>query len=57
MSTEEIQYLLDDIDDNGECLTTWEANFIDDMMKRIDSGKPLTDKQIKTIQQIHDDRC
>lgn len=57
MDIEEIKALLDEIDDNGEDLTDWEANFVDKQLKRTDDGVMLSSKEISILQQIRDDRC
>lgn len=52
----ELTSLVDDIDDYGVGLTDWETEFIDSMLKRIDEGHELTEKQEKTIRKIYKDR-
>ena len=54
------QGLLDDIDNHGSGLTSWELDFIDDMMRRLEGlredGHDLTDDQRAKIEEIYDER-
>lgn len=53
---EEVAGLLDDIDDEGQGLTDWEAEFIDRMLKRTEERQGLFLGQAKKIRQIHGER-
>lgn len=52
----ELTSLVDDIDNHGVGLTDWETEFIDSILKQIDEGRELTEKQEKTIRKIYEDR-
>ena len=47
------QELIEVIDDDGEDLTTWEANFVESMMNRIYAGGILSPGQRKKATQIY----
>lgn len=51
---ERCQYLLDEIDNNGQDLTDWEVNFIDKMMKK---GKYFTKTEKNKLEEIYEERC
>jgi len=54
ITQEQAHELLMEIGAKGEGLTPWEVGFVADL---IDKGwRHLTDKQIETIQRIHDQR-
>ena len=52
--------LIDDIDNEGSRLTSWELDFVDDMMRKLeglrDDGHDLTDYQREKIEEIYDER-
>lgn len=48
--------LLDDIDNDGHGVTDWEADFIDQMLKRMEAGEMPTQKQADTIRKIYSQR-
>ena len=52
----ELTSLVDDIDNHGVGLTDWETEFIDSILKQIDEGRELSEKQEKTIRKIYKDR-
>jgi hypothetical protein len=45
-----------EINDLNVRLTDWEAEFIDSMLKRIDSGAPFTPKQAAIIDRIYSEK-
>jgi len=48
---------LEDLCDLDESLSPWEADFTDDMMKRVQEGKPLTQKMQEKIRELWGKRC
>lgn len=56
MDKNKIKDLLDQIDEEGKGLTDWEIEFVDSMMKQIDSKEP-TKKQLDIIDRIIKQRC
>jgi hypothetical protein len=56
VTNDEAQALLDDIDTNGTGLTDWEADFVDDMLKKTDDGYGPTNREAEKLCQIHEDR-
>lgn len=48
--------LLEDIDDNGDGLNSWECEFVDSMLKRLEDGGLLTESQREKIVEIHEQR-
>lgn len=57
MSIREDKDLAEWIDDHGDGLTSWETEFLDKMLKRLDMGAPLSPGQRRKLQQIYVDRC
>lgn len=45
------------IDEHGKGVTSWEASFLDSVLKRLDRGDPLSEKQRKVLDRIYEDRC
>lgn len=56
MTTAELLELALEIDDDGEGLTDWEADFLDQMIKRGEAGEDYTPIQADKIQEIHRER-
>lgn len=52
--------LLDDIDQHGSRLSSWELDFVDDMLRKLegihDTGYDLTAFQREKIEQIYDEK-
>lgn len=51
LTTDEALGILDDLDSEAE-LTEWEINVVDDLMKRLESGMPLTPPQKMTLLEL-----
>lgn len=49
----DIVSILDDIDNNGRALTSWEIDFLDEMLKKADQGYRFSELQVAKIKQIH----
>jgi len=45
-----------DLDENGEDLTSWEANFVDSLMKQLRAGHRCSDLQRSTLERIREQR-
>lgn len=48
--------IIEDIDQYGEGLTSWETEFIASVQERIDEYRELTSKQEGILDQIYEDR-
>jgi len=46
----------EDIDENGVYVTGWEASFLDNVLKTLEAGRPLTERQGNILEQIHERR-
>lgn len=49
-------HLLKHLDEHGEDLTTWEADFVESLMKQLKAGHYLTNKQKTTMDNISESR-
>lgn len=45
-----------ELDEHGEGLTTWEADFVESLMQQLRAGKTLTEKQRARLDQITEER-
>jgi len=48
--------VLDEIDERGDGLTEWEIEFCASIRPTVDAGAPLSERQVKSLAQIHEDR-
>ena len=47
---------LQELDEHGRDLTTWECDFIESMLQRLRAGDPLSDKQRAKLASIREER-
>lgn len=50
------QHMLDELETVDD-LTSWEANFVDDLMNRLAAGADLSRGAIEKLEEIYDERA
>lgn len=48
--------LLEELDDEGRGLTTWEADFVESLWQRLEVADELTERQREKLEEIADER-
>ena len=44
------------VDEHGKGLTTWERDFVESLLERLDGDRELTDKQRAILERIDDEK-